>query len=292
MKIAIIGGASNDTGAQTDYITPFKENFPDIEFTEIRFDHLVFEITNDVFETYDWRTKTPLSHYDCILLRGKIRNYTECAYIVSRYALHKQVPFFNDYSNYRPSSKIAQAVTFFELNIPILPTYYSLNTTYLNDVTSLKLQFPLIVKDNLGAHGNNNYVAKNNTQLSEILENNQAINFITQGFCPNDCDYRILVIGDDDPVIIKRVAAAGTHLNNTSQGGTAELKAELPEHVIADAKKIAKELKMSIAGVDALQNKDTGEYFFLEVNSQPQLVTGAFVPEKLALLKKFFATQL
>ena len=50
MKIAIIGGASNDTGAQTDYITPFKENFPDIEFTEIRFDHLVFEIKNDVFE--------------------------------------------------------------------------------------------------------------------------------------------------------------------------------------------------------------------------------------------------
>ena len=291
MKIAILGGMSNDTGAQTDYITPFKENFPNAEFSEIRFDYLVFEVTQSTFEVYDWRTKTPLSEYDYLIFRGKIRSNTECAYVVSRYAIHKGIQFFNDYSNYRPSSKLAQAVTFFELNIPMLPTYYSLNDEYLADITSQKLEFPLIVKDSFGSHGNNNFVAKTDEQLRQIVADNATVKFVTQGFCPNDCDYRILVIGDGKPLIIKRMAAEGTHLNNTSQGGTAELKAELPEQVIADAKKISKELKMTIAGVDALQNKDTGEYFFLEVNSQPQLVTGAFVPEKLELLKQFFATQ-
>jgi glutathione synthase/RimK-type ligase-like ATP-grasp enzyme len=100
-----------------------------------------------------------------------------------------------------------------------------------------------------------------------------------------------LIIGNDDPLVIKRTAAEGTHLNNTSQGGSAELMAELPEEVISFAKKIASELKMTIAGVDALQNKDTSEYFFLEVNSQPQLVTGAFVPEKIERLKQFLTRQ-
>lgn len=291
MKIAIIGGLSSDTSTQTDYKTPFDEYFKGADFEEIRFDHLAFEVKQNLFEVYDWRTKTVLSTYDCIIFRGKIRDTTECAYVVSRYAIYKGIQFFNDYSNYRPSSKLAQAVTFFELNVPMLPTYYSLNNEYLADITTQRLEFPLIVKDSFGSHGNNNFVAKTEDQLRQIITDNSSVKFVTQGFCPNDCDYRILVIGEGNPLIIKRMAAEGTHLNNTSQGGTAELKAKLPEQVIADAKKISKELKMTIAGVDALQNKDTGEFFFLEVNSQPQLVTGAFVPEKLELLKQFLATQ-
>jgi glutathione synthase/RimK-type ligase-like ATP-grasp enzyme len=138
-KIAILGGTSNDEGAQTDYITPFKESFPDSEFTEIRFDYLVFEVTNDRFEIYDWRTKTPLSDYDCLIFRGKIRSNTECAYVISRYAINKGIEFFNDYSNYRPSSKLAQSVTFFELAAPMLPTYYSLNNDFLVDITTQRL---------------------------------------------------------------------------------------------------------------------------------------------------------
>jgi glutathione synthase/RimK-type ligase-like ATP-grasp enzyme len=291
MRIAIIGGVSVDTGDQTDYKNPLEVAYPSAVFEEIRFDFLAFEVTNDKFEVYDWRTKQPLSDYDIIMFRGKIRANTECAYVVSRYALHKGIKFFNDYSNYRPSSKLAQAVTFFELNVPLLPTYYSLNSQYLLQITTEKIKFPLIIKDSFGSHGNNNFVAKSSDELSDIVTNNPTIKFITQGFCPNDCDYRILVIGDNEPLVIKRTAVGNTHLNNTSQGGSAELRADLPQNVIIDAKKIAKELKMSIAGVDALQNKDTGDFFFLEVNSQPQLVTGAFVQEKLDLFKNFISQQ-
>jgi D-alanine-D-alanine ligase-like ATP-grasp enzyme len=46
---------------------------------------------------------------------------------------------------------------------------------------------------------------------------------------------------------------------------------------------------MTFAGVDVMQNKETGKYYFLEVNMQPQLTTGALLKEKQALLVDFFS---
>ena len=106
-----------------------------------------------------------------------------------------------------------------------------------------------------------------------------------QEFIPNDGDYRILVAGDNI-LGIERKAVEGSHLNNTSQGGSARLVSQdvLPEGMIADARRIARHLDMTIAGVDALIDKHTGEYYFLEVNSQPQLMSGAYVNQKEQLI--------
>jgi glutathione synthase/RimK-type ligase-like ATP-grasp enzyme len=85
-----------------------------------------------------------------------------------------------------------------------------------------------------------------------------------------------------EPLVIKRTSAGGSHMNNTSQGGSAELD-ELPVGLLEQSKSLAKELKMTVAGVDILRDKQTGEMLFLEVNSQPQLLTGAFVDKKKKL---------
>ena len=59
--------------------------------------------------------------------------------------------------------------------------------------------------------------------------------------------------------------------------------------MIADAKKIAGHLGMTIAGVDAIIDTDSGEYFFLEVNSQPQIMSGAFLDVKASMLASLLA---
>ena len=105
---------------------------------------------------------------------------------------------------------------------------------------------------------------------------------LAQKYHQNDSDYRVLVMGDLKPLVMKRTAASGSHLNNTSQGAKAELS-NLPKHLLEQSQSLAKELKMTIAGVDILKDKTTGEMLFLEINSQPQLLSGAYVSDKKKL---------
>jgi len=46
-------------------------------------------------------------------------------------------------------------------------------------------------------------------------------------------------------------------------------------------------LKREVAGVDVVQDKQTGLWYCLEVNDSPQLTTGAYVDEKQAAFAKF-----
>jgi len=45
---------------------------------------------------------------------------------------------------------------------------------------------------------------------------------------------------------------------------------------------------MTISGVDVIVDKNTNKHYFLEVNSQPQLMSGAFVEEKAQLVADYF----
>jgi len=46
-------------------------------------------------------------------------------------------------------------------------------------------------------------------------------------------------------------------------------------------------LQFDIAGVDMVQDKETGSWYCLEVNNSPQLASGAFVDEKRAAIAEF-----
>ena len=61
---------------------------------------------------------------------------------------------------------------------------------------------------------------------------------------------------------------------------------EADPKVLDLAIKAAKALNIRIAGADILQDKTTGEYSVLEVNRTPQLASGAFVDEKMQILKE------
>lgn len=197
----------------------------------------------------------------------------------------------NDYSAFRDSSKLAQAVQFFQHNLPVAKTVY-VNRAVLEETHELSIDFPCIMKAVFGAHGNDNHVVTALDDVRRIVSESSA-RFVLQRLVPNDGDYRILVAGETTKVI-ERKAAAGSHLNNTSQGGSAQLASAdmLPDGMVQDAIAIAKALDMSIAGVDALIDRTTGMYYFLEVNSQPQLMTGAYIDEKEQLIGEYLVSLL
>lgn len=298
MKFILIG--NKETSPDTEaYYTFYDEFFrdaiattdADAEITHTLFDDLHISIGDGEFTIVDTRHGKDIADYDAVLIRGKgFRNYFDVVRAISRYCTLHSTPIINDYKGFRDSSKLAQALQFHELDIPVAKTVY-LTDAVLNRKSPLGFDFPCIMKATFGAHGNDNYLVKDMEEAKKIVAKDESKKFVLQRFVPNDNDYRILVVGDET-LVISREASEDSHLNNTSQGGSAVLAEaeQVPDWVLRDAIKIARHLDMTFAGVDVLADKNTGEYFFLEVNSQPQLMSGAFVDEKKKIVGRYLAS--
>ena len=289
-KVLIIGGLKADKKKQDEYARSLNLTKSNHKFTEVKFDQIFVEIKPDKFTVSELKTNRDIASYDLVIFRGKVRPNAELAYVISRYLIIKKKKFWNDYSIYRPPSKLAQAVLFYEFKVPFLQCLYSLDRKALKQKAISELEFPLILKDNYGSHGYNNYFIKSKQELSKLLTENMTVNFIVQKYCPNDGDYRVLVMGDKAPLQIHRKSVAGSHLNNTSQGGSAKLSVHLPAKVLNQSRKLARSLGMTVAGIDILEDSSNGQYYFLEINSQPQLITGSFIKEKKQQLLKLLDT--
>jgi glutathione synthase/RimK-type ligase-like ATP-grasp enzyme len=298
MKILLIGNKETSHDKEA-YYTFYDEFFRDAlattevaaEITHTLFDDLHISIGDGEFVIVDTRHGKDLADYDAVLIRGKgFRNYFDVVRAISRYCTLHNVPIINDYKGFRDSSKLAQALQFFELDIPVAKTVY-VTEAVLSQKVPLGFDFPCIMKATFGAHGNDNYLVKDMAEAKKIASEDESKKFVMQRFVPNDNDYRVLVVGDET-LVISRAASENSHLNNTSQGGSAELAhtETLPEWVLQASIKVSRHLDMTFAGVDVLADKNTGDFFFLEVNSQPQLMSGAFVDEKKKIVGRYLAS--
>lgn len=288
MHILILGAQPDDSPeAEASYyegIVRFFRDAPqhDIGVSYALFNQLLFRVEQGQSSIYDTHNQCDLSAYDAVFIRGQFRKRMDMVFAISRY-LHEQGKLVvNDYSHARTSSKLSQAFVFTGLNIPTPDTLCGSGQTLLDAAKSLAL--PFICKEVYGAHGRNNHLITSYEQLQSILQDGESL-FVLQEFIANDGDFRLLCIGNGH-LIIKRTAADGSHLNNTSQGGKAELLPNdaLPTEVLDAARRCLTELHMTMAGVDVIFDKDKQRYLFLEVNSQPQIVTGAFLEDKQKLL--------
>jgi glutathione synthase/RimK-type ligase-like ATP-grasp enzyme len=165
------------------------------------------------------------------------------------------------------------------------------------DIFVEELGLPFVLKGLHASRGALNVVIDSkrtfNKAVKEVHKNEAYV--VAQKFIPNKGDYRVLVFGKQIYLVIHRVRKDDTtHLNNTSAGGTATIvpATDLPSKIQTDSIHAAAVMGRRIAGVDAIQDADTGEWLFLEVNDGPQLATGAFIDEKHQALAKFFAKEL
>lgn len=298
MKALILGALSTITDEgriyYDNYVQYFKDSLAespaDVALSTAILDDLIIAVGDGQFSIYDTRNQCELSEYDVLILRG--HGFAEAIDVVgtiSEYAQVHTIKMINDYKVVRNLSKLLQAAHFHVNGLPVARTVY-VNQAVVNDNAHLAWDYPCIMKATNGSHGNDNYVVKDRAEMEAIYRDNPKKHFVLQRFVPNKGDYRILIIGDE-VLIIGRSAVEGSHLNNTSQGGEAVLVdvKDVPASAIMQSKDIMKRFGMTISGADVLVDERTGEYFFLEVNAQPQLMTGAFVPEKQRLVGKLLA---
>jgi glutathione synthase/RimK-type ligase-like ATP-grasp enzyme len=296
MKILILGNTENqptekERAYYKKYVNFFKssaETINDDTIVEVSlFDDLIISVGDGDFSIYNTKNQRDLSEYKALFLRGdQFRKFFGVIGSINKYAIHKGLKVINDYTGVRDSSKLFQAVNFHLLNIPVAKTIYVTSAVIANP-SCVDFGFPCVMKADHGSHGDLNYVVNSIDDIKAIFDKYESKRFVLQRFVPNDCDYRILVIGDET-LVIRRTAVGDSHLNNTSKGGEAELvdTEDLPKSVFDDTKRIMESLGMTIAGIDVFSDKNTNEFYFLEVNAQPQLMSGAFIKEKEKLMGK------
>ena len=173
-------------------------------------------------------------------------------------------------------------------NIKTTPTFTFLSKGDLKKtVDEDVLKFPFIKKPNLGAKGEGIKLIKSLDDLN-ALEEEETTKSVFQNFIKNDGDYRILVIGGRPLDAIKRTGEKGSFLNNVSMGGKAltvddgAMKTEL----FKIATQVAAVFNLGFCGIDVIQDKDSGELYFLELNTVPQWegfqkATGINVAQKI-----------
>ena len=165
------------------------------------------------------------------------------------------------------------------------------NETLSEALATQPFGYPVIIKHNEGIKGQDNYLARHIKEAQALLKQFKQ-GFVLQPFIANDGELRVLRYGKQlDPLVFKKQAVGGTHLNNTSQGGAVTLVPvrEVKKTTLEQALQAAELMGRDIAGVDVLLGKD-GVQYILEVNTTPSIATGAFTDEKRQLYDQFFMT--
>lgn len=191
--------------------------------------------------------------------------------------------------------KLAQMFLLGSQGVPVPDTFYAAKQALLRIFTRGKLpesfSYPLIMKANDGAQGHDNHLIREAKEAIDVLTASEPDKeYVLQNFIPNDGDYRILFMGlPGEPLVFHRRAAAGNHLNNTSQGGSGQFidTDSLPPEYLDYARKAAELTGREIGGVDILADKETGKPYVLEVNGTPALATGYGTDVKIEYFARY-----
>lgn len=237
--------------------------------------------------------RTPLKDFTAVYFKSYFR-FQEQAAAILEYLLENNIKFVGEeLKSYIPATKLTQLARLARANLPIPKTIYMSTEKYGPnfEILERELGLPFIFKAIDGSTGENNYLINSLEQMSKALRETVKTHFIAQAFIPNEGDLRILVVGKVPRLVIdRRRKNENTHLNNTSQGGTANLidvKRFKPE-LMSMAVRATNIMDREVAGVDIMLEKGTNDPYILEVNASPQIASGAFQDEKIEIYKNYF----
>lgn len=230
----------------------FLENYSDI----------VISIIDGNVQFVSAVTGRDLASYDLVYIRDI--THEEVRNALAMYLTYHQKKYINsELGRSQYTSKILQYVALGLARLPVPNTVYA-SAVHREKASQLLGDYPLVAKSTTGSNGSDNFLVSSVDELNKI---NPDTAFVLQSFIPNLYDYRIIVADDEILLGYKRVRRdESQYLNNVSKGATRELVREIDDAIRTTAVAAAKVLGRNLAGVDILQNKDTGQIVILEVN--------------------------
>lgn len=253
---------------------------------------LLFVLSPDKADVIDTTHDCSLTGYDAVYLRYYSGNLA-AAMAVARFCALKNIPFVDrEALQIGSQGKLNQYMNLHELGVLFPSSLVGVGRLLESTYQTHGFSFPFIVKAVTGTRGQDNYLVQDGSELHRVFAKNPARAYVLQEFLPNDGDYRVVVMGDQVVMVIGRKATSKSHLNNTSQGGSAAIVPleALPEAVRAMSVRAAQFYGRDIAGVDIVRSKTDGKYYCLEVNRAPQIEQASFADEKATLLAEYLAS--
>jgi glutathione synthase/RimK-type ligase-like ATP-grasp enzyme len=292
-KILFLGRKISGVGYESpeNYKTALPKYFgDDYEVFGAYFDDLIIDSAPNNVTITDVVNNVDLKTYDFVFMMGWFKDWKSQSLAVAEYLHHNKVRFLNKEAlKQRSSSKISQAVIFGLNNIPIPRTIsYPQDNQAAQDMIIKRHGLPFIYKEANGRKGINNYLVHSPEEFKEILAQHrgEAGRYIAQEYIDNDRDYRVLCANNKVYMIIERKGQEDSHLNNTSQGA---LATELPISFLspelqAICVKSAQLLNRQFSGVDLIKDTKNDDYYVLEANNMPQMLSGVFPERKAEVL--------
>lgn len=256
---------------------------------------LVFRIgkSTDKLKVSDAVTGQDMAEAQLVLALNWYRSgassfYRDMALTLALYLQETGTAFWNgEMIAQRSTTKLSALAQLAQHGIPVPKTVFSLNHQVLMSEET-GITFPMVVKTIAGSRGTKNHLVRDKDELRELLTNDANIPYMLEEYVPNDYDLRVICYGGEPALVIKRSRTSDkTHLNNTSQGATANLLplTEIDGAILQACREACRLLEREMGGVDVIiANDGSKRMVCLEVNAIPQLTSGSYTSEKAACL--------
>lgn len=286
-KVYILSSAEENSTREVvrEFTRILQQDLGDVaEVETVHYKDLIYTV-GDTCSVVHKKTDSNLLEADLVYFKSFAR-YREQAAALATLLAYSNVKFVcSELLHNISTTKLTEYMTLWTNGIRIPKTMYLDRSALVDSYEDLVVSLgdKIIVKATNGRIGKDNYLISSKDQLRVALETSTDVQFVCQEFIPNSYDLRVLIVGKQQPLIIKRQRTnQETHLNNTSQGAEATLVSVTADtaHDVELSFKAAEVMHREFAGVDIMHNDVTGESYVIEVNAGPQIATGAFVQEK------------
>lgn len=277
-----------------EFVDALSHKTTDVKVTYTTYQDLIFSVINGKLTIFDTRNNLDLKQVGLVHFKNWTFEYEEAA-LIAFYLKQNGIGFYNAEVGVKAATgKIAQMFYLAAEGVPVPDSFFA-HRGYFKDLFSQGrlpegFSLPFIFKADNGSRGDDNHLIHSFDHALDVLSDESETEFILQSFIPNDGDFRCLFVGTNSkPLLFRRTAQSGSHLNNTSKGGSGELVefSSLPKDYLRFARRASEVLGREIGGVDIIVDKKTNQPYILEVNGTPALATGYATNEKIDLFAEF-----
>lgn len=297
MKKLLVISTTRTKNVET-MLDAIRASLDDVQVDYTTYDDMVISFIAGEMRVLVENTGRDLAEYDMAYFKSSVVYDITAAYI--QYAMQHDVKVTDPAKAVYPGvSKLYAYSLLVHSDIAVPTTLFTMPARLIEayDLYETTLGLPFVLKGIHASRGDVNEVVRGREDFERItrMARDKKHYIIGQSFVPNEGDLRILVFGGKVQLVIHRMREDDTtHLNNTSQGGTATMVPveQVPQKVIDASNKAAKLLGLGIAGVDMVQDKETGNWYCFEVNEGPQMATGSHRQAKWDALTHYLKSEL
>lgn len=270
-RILIVTGVDSKNEIMS-YINGIK-HFSKHEIFQVGYSDLVLSIHDKKIMVFDPKNQKQINDYSLVHLWGWLDFEEEnTALSASLEALQvKNLSALPCKPNFE--DKLTQNIKLASAGLSVPDIIYSNKIeNYLDIVEDRQLHYPFILKDIQGRMGRNNYLVRDQKELSALIKKHQGLKFLVQNFIENDYDLRIIVLNNKVTSVAKRTRnpKGKDHRNNTSLGGEKQYFeiSEVNEQILRDCESFTKKIGRKICSFDVVIEKGTENYYFLEYSNK------------------------